>query len=95
MLLLGTIASTEETYRYKMQIQSEGGLKSLSRQTSATGSVSSVTSASSPKPKKADAPASLDTKTAGDIKAGLVNSIHDGELTEGQESLPSPNGNLR
>ncbi|XP_060559812.1 putative pyridoxal-dependent decarboxylase domain-containing protein 2 isoform X2 [Ruditapes philippinarum] len=92
-LVSGTIASTEETYKYKMQIQTEGGSRSRSRQTSGTGSVTSMSSMSSPRSPAADGHPG--TKTAGDIKAGLVNSSHEGDLGESHDSLPSPNGNLR
>lgn len=74
-----------------MQIQTEGG--SRSRQTSGTGSITSVSSMSSPRSPTADGHPG--TKTAGDIKAGLVNSSHEGDLGESHDSLPSPNGNLR
>ncbi|XP_052761323.1 pyridoxal-dependent decarboxylase domain-containing protein 1-like isoform X2 [Mya arenaria] len=108
----GTIASTEETYKYKMQL-AKGSPRS--RTTSSTGSVSSQHSGdrsiSTPGSVKAlfpaspggqapsnplgEVPSSPGTKTAADIKAGLVNSINEGDLSEGHESLPSPNGNLR
>jgi len=39
-------------------------------------------------------PTSPATKTAGDVKAGLVNGINVVELADGHEPLPSPNGNL-
>lgn len=83
-----------------MQLQKEGEAKispgpqrsPRSRQTSGTGSVSSQASGKSA---TGPVPASPTTKTAGDVKAGIVNGISDGELQEGQEPVPSANGNLR
>lgn len=75
-----------------MQVQKEaeakaGGQSPRSRQTSGTGSVSSV--------KSLPGGVSPVTKTAGDVKAGIVNGLQEGELAEGQEPTLSPNGNLR
>lgn len=96
---IGTIASTEETYRYKMQIQSNNSPQTSPRSrttsTSSAVSMSSVRSAKSSSLDTSLTQSSPATKTAGDIKAGLVHSINEGDLSEGQESLPSPNGNLR
>ncbi|KAL4239384.1 Pyridoxal-dependent decarboxylase domain-containing protein 1 [Mactra antiquata] len=97
-LVNGTIASTEETYKFKMQIQTGSPPQARSRTTSSS-SMSSVRSAKSP-PSQLDtsttsaSSSSSGTKTAGDVKAGLVHSINEGDLSEGHESLPSPNGNL-
>ena len=63
-----------------------------SRQVSESSSNSGVKSQSS---EPTEPPSSPQTKTAGDVKAQLLNFTSDGELGEGQESLPSPNGNLR
>ena len=41
-----------------------------------------------------ESPSDPQTKTAGDVKSKLLN-LSEKDLVEGQESLPSPNGNLR
>ena len=114
-VVAGMIASTEETYRYKMQL-AKGGSSSPSpgqgraRTTSGTSSTSSQGSRANPStPRSADSshghsprgadpphsPGSPSTKTAGDVKAGLVSSINEGDLVADHDNSPTPNGNLR
>ncbi|XP_052263333.1 putative pyridoxal-dependent decarboxylase domain-containing protein 2 isoform X2 [Dreissena polymorpha] len=81
-----------------------------SRTSSNSGSISSQTSLEktptkpSPGPQRASpvspatqlvTPGSAGTKSAASVKADLVNSINEGDLSEGHESQPALNGNLR